>query len=207
MKKIALFGLIFALLLTLCACGGGEEATENNTTEATECPHAFADATCNAPKTCTLCGETRGQVLEHTYSDGACTLCGKQDTRVLFTDHTWVGYSVAPCNCETAEKGDVLTQVILDASWRNFFAYKEYYTNQNYGTSYGSITYEDKTFYDFWFSSEMGGITVTDNGDTVTVVWMDYIRTIDLERISDNEFTVVYCSDNLLPEGTIFKTE
>ena len=36
----------------------------------------FTDATCTAPKTCTLCGKTEGTALNHTYVDGTCTGCG-----------------------------------------------------------------------------------------------------------------------------------
>ena len=36
----------------------------------------FTDATCTAPKTCTVCGATEGNALDHTYVDGTCTGCG-----------------------------------------------------------------------------------------------------------------------------------
>ena len=40
------------------------------------CQHTWTDATCQAPKTCSLCGTTEGEVGEHTYSEGVCTVCG-----------------------------------------------------------------------------------------------------------------------------------
>ena len=36
----------------------------------------FTDATCTAPKTCTLCGKTEGDALGHNYVEGACDRCG-----------------------------------------------------------------------------------------------------------------------------------
>ena len=36
----------------------------------------FTDATCTAPKTCTVCGATEGSALGHSYVDGTCTGCG-----------------------------------------------------------------------------------------------------------------------------------
>ena len=49
-----------------------------------ECEHAFAEATCEAPKTCTICGATEGEALGHTEEilmgkDATCTEAGLTD--------------------------------------------------------------------------------------------------------------------------------
>ena len=44
-----------------------------------ECEHVWADATCEAPKTCTLCGATEGELGDHTYTDNICSVCGMED--------------------------------------------------------------------------------------------------------------------------------
>lgn len=49
-----------------------------------ECEHVFADATCEAPKTCTICGVTEGEALGHTEEilmgkDATCTEAGLTD--------------------------------------------------------------------------------------------------------------------------------
>ena len=41
--------------------------------------HDWADATCEAPKTCKVCGATEGEALGHNYVDGICTGCGAED--------------------------------------------------------------------------------------------------------------------------------
>ena len=38
--------------------------------------HTMQDATCTAPKTCTVCGATDGPPLGHSYTDDKCTRCG-----------------------------------------------------------------------------------------------------------------------------------
>ncbi len=38
--------------------------------------HVYADAACYAPKTCTICHDTIGEALGHTYQNGVCTSCG-----------------------------------------------------------------------------------------------------------------------------------
>ena len=43
------------------------------------CTHEWTDATCTAPKTCALCGETEGEALGHSYENGTCTVCGEAD--------------------------------------------------------------------------------------------------------------------------------
>jgi len=54
-----------------------------NSGSETECAHDEWDAaTCEAPKTCSKCGETVGQRVPHNYVDGVCTVCEKPDPRV-----------------------------------------------------------------------------------------------------------------------------
>ncbi len=57
-------------------------------TEGEPLGHSWREATCTAPKTCTVCGETEGEPLGHewTLSDGMlrCSRCG--ESRELFVD-------------------------------------------------------------------------------------------------------------------------
>ena len=41
--------------------------------------HSWVDATCKAPKTCSVCETTEGSVADHTYVGGKCTGCGKEE--------------------------------------------------------------------------------------------------------------------------------
>ena len=50
------------------------------TTEGTALGHTWTSATCQAPKTCSICGATEGTVTAHTYNNvGVCTACGNDD--------------------------------------------------------------------------------------------------------------------------------
>ena len=40
------------------------------------CVHEWADADCDTPKTCILCGATEGEPLGHSYENDVCTICG-----------------------------------------------------------------------------------------------------------------------------------
>lgn len=41
--------------------------------------HHYADASCDSPKTCNVCGDTQGTPLGHSYQDGSCIRCGVHD--------------------------------------------------------------------------------------------------------------------------------
>ena len=48
-------------------------------------PHTWADATCDAPKTCSVCGKIEGEALGHNWVDATteapktCSVCGKTE--------------------------------------------------------------------------------------------------------------------------------
>lgn len=57
----------------------------------TECGHIWQDATCVIPKTCSLCGQQEGSLLEHVWQEAdcrhpkTCTVCGQTEGNAL--DH------------------------------------------------------------------------------------------------------------------------
>lgn len=203
MKKTVALLLILMTLLSLCACGGDETPT---TTGTTACSHIWKDATCTAPKTCTKCGATEGSAAGHTYAEGFCTVCGIEDLTQIFTGNTWTAYLVRPGDAET---GEVLSVFSLMATDFEGFAHKDYYANANYqGDSFDKITYNGKTYYDFWFSSDMDGISWDDQGDTVTVIfpYAEPVTELILTRSGETEFTVTASSDEAkIPVGTVFE--
>ena len=50
--------------------------------------HVWADATCKAPKTCSICEATEGAAIDHVYVDGVCTGCGKEEGAAALTNAT-----------------------------------------------------------------------------------------------------------------------
>lgn len=80
MKKKLL--LIIAGLLCLCLLAG------------CQCKHEWAQASCEAAKTCSKCGETEGEPLGHTWQEATCTaprtctVCGETQGKALA--HTWL---------------------------------------------------------------------------------------------------------------------
>ena len=104
MKKLTAIILALAMLMSLAACGGSEEAaSEKVSTEAPapaaeaeevkDCSHDWAEASCKTPRTCLLCGETEGEITEHSFGNWqaegeeemlrACTVCGEEERAEL----------------------------------------------------------------------------------------------------------------------------
>ncbi|MBQ8683635.1 MAG: leucine-rich repeat protein [Clostridia bacterium] len=63
--------------LTTRAKSGNDCLLFNTTVHLICAVHTWQEATCTAPKTCTVCKMTEGDALEHIYGDGdLCTICG-----------------------------------------------------------------------------------------------------------------------------------
>ena len=65
MKKLLIF-ISFITIILFSSCNDS-------------CEHLWSDATCDKPKTCSICGETTGDALGHSYSNGKCSICNETD--------------------------------------------------------------------------------------------------------------------------------
>ncbi len=101
-KKIcALLGAA-ALIMSLAGCEckhkNIKEADCENSAVCQDCEkkldtpalgHKWSDATCEVPKTCSLCGKTEGEPSEHKWENGTClkpakcSVCGKENDKTL----------------------------------------------------------------------------------------------------------------------------
>ena len=45
--------------------------------------HSWVEATCQSPKRCTTCNATEGSKGSHNFVDAECTICGKENTKIL----------------------------------------------------------------------------------------------------------------------------
>ena len=73
----------------------------------TDCEHEWKNATCEQPKTCTLCGETMGEAdsTAHNYVSGKCEYCGEAEpepTTYTVTLPTGTGYTVTATEGSTS---------------------------------------------------------------------------------------------------------
>ena len=164
MKKLIVFSLLAVLLcLTLLVgCQTTEnppEATKGESTDAATqgCAHDWQDATCNAPKTCSLCQATEGEALAHSWQDATCdapktcSLCQATEGEALSHDMAPANHQ-APSTCTLCghTEGEALTAFYEDKKVNviHVEAGKEYdyktacYTN-NQKTTVGKLTWSE----------------------------------------------------------------
>lgn len=209
MKKVLALIFVCLMLLSLCACG--EDVAQNTEPATTACSHSWVDANCTTAKTCSKCGTTEGTAPGHNYTDGACSVCGIADPNVPFTGNSWVAHIVRPSGYTDAEAGEVLSVYSLVPTDFEGYFHKDYYSNPSYeGEPFDSIVYNEKTYYDYWFSSNMNGIEWEDQGNTVTVrfIYEDPVTELVLTRTGETEFTVTASNDeSRIPVGTVFTSK
>ena len=199
---------------SVATCTAPKTCSTCGATEGSAAGHNWSAATCTAPKTCSTCGATEGSAAGHAYSNGACTVCGAADPNVPFTNNRWTAHIVIPSTSSSDTRGEVLCIYTLSPTDFQGYTHKEYYSNPNYGSDwninyYGTITHGDKTYYDFWSSSEMNGITWVDNGNTVTVTfaYSEPVTELVLTRTGEKQFTVTSSNDAHIPVGTVFNQD
>ena len=81
---------------TCSTCG------ESYTESIEKAAHAYIDATCTAPKTCELCGATKGEALPHTFKDATCS-APKTCSDCGTTEGAALGHSYKNATCTTAK--------------------------------------------------------------------------------------------------------
>lgn len=90
MRQLGCAILCLALILCLSGCA---------------CKHEWAEATCTEPKTCTKCGETKGEAIGHKWEEATvdrpktCSVCGLTEGEPkemnVTAEHTKSGYDNA----------------------------------------------------------------------------------------------------------------
>ena len=63
---------------------GTDETPDTNTN--TACTHEWKDATCTAPKTCSVCSATEGSKIAHSLT-ATCTMCGQANAGFVAVDN------------------------------------------------------------------------------------------------------------------------
>ena len=64
------------------------ETGESSDTGCDTLGHSWVDADCDTAKTCSVCGETEGEALGHTWEENACSVCGLTEGSAT-GNHVW----------------------------------------------------------------------------------------------------------------------
>ena len=108
--------------LALAGCSADAVSSHEHEWEAATCGetdgeplgHTWQEATCLAPKTCTVCGKTEGKKSEdHVWGEATCTerekcvLCGKENLHSEPLGHEWIPATIEkPYTCARCGKQD-----------------------------------------------------------------------------------------------------
>lgn len=180
MKRLISFALVLAFIFSMAACG---------------CKHEWQEATCTAPKTCSLCDETEGEVAGHQPSaqtvanvdpanlsmtlETACAQCGE----VL--ESTTSATGVAPVGSVFAVSADEWYDCLL-TNVKNFGAAQSLYghpVESQDGTLLHSIVTMSQMNAVFSFNDTEGSAIKTDSKDIRSAI--HNIR-IDAQFTNDN---------------------
>lgn len=85
-KRVLAIGFVLVCCFSLAGC---------------LCRHEWSAALCDAPSTCTKCGETEGEALGHTWAEASCTEA-KSCSRCGITEGEAMGHDWTEADCENA---------------------------------------------------------------------------------------------------------
>ncbi len=204
MKKLITLLALTGLLL----CGCTPQAADPTTTAASQpattlpapdCVHVYAPADCDSPKTCSLCGATRGNALGHDYLEGICSRCQQKDATYLpLVGTTWLSISLSEDESQLEEiylvfKEDScelrgiryrrLADVPLDQRTDAMLDEKNWYDYS------GEIYYRTQNI-----PQQQLSCTAEGNNLTCSLIREDMVvGTLLLERSAGNRLSVTYC--------------
>ncbi len=172
-----------------CACGDSYKE------DIKKLSHKYSDATCSAPKTCSVCGKTDGKAKAHTYEGGKCTVCGgKQKDYKKLTDGHWLVYVV---DGESMEELEIFFYKEDNSGYFSVAVYEE--SSMMIGAN--EVVVDGKTWYEAGFGYG-GDLTYTEEGNTVVlnVDGRGQQGTITLERIAGNKLKVTKVTGVIIDE-------
>ena len=172
-----------------CECGDSYQSDE-----VAALGHTWVDATCTAPKTCSVCAVTEGEVADHNYQSGTCSVCGTKDPNFkALTSGSWIRTKVG--------NDQLLEQTLcfrsnngMGPAWT-----VRYFENigpeadpdfMDYLIAEGKLVKVNGTYYQHMGMGDMGELSFTENGNTITVTLLYWDSSIVLERTAGNQLKV-----------------
>lgn len=105
MKKLVLMILALAMVLSMAGCG---------------CDHQWEEATCQAPKTCSLCGQTQGETAGHT--PGQLSVASVDTANLTLTQEQLCGVCAEVLEVTESATGTAPVDGVLTLSPEEWFA-------------------------------------------------------------------------------------
>ena len=229
MKKTGVILLALLLLTGLCACGMcSHQYTETVTKEATckeegiktftcekcedtyteavaKTAHTFTEATCTAPKTCSVCGTTEGAALDHSYTQGKCSGCGEEQAG--YKPLTSCGWGTAGLTPDGKEL-DVITLWFEGEESSVGAGFYEPLDTMDPDFRDEALKHPEDLYdfdgkkYHYMGFGDWRPMSYTEQGDTVVIsVWEEeVIGTLTMARTGANQYTVTAITGRIIDE-------
>lgn len=158
------------------------------------CKHEWEEATCVAPRTCSLCGKTEGEVVDHTWVEATCdapktcSVCGTTEGEALGHKFSEAGY-LTPAVCSVCgAEGEVKPNYFVEKGLNLVDTIPE-----TVEASY--IIYRGEDRMDFMCKTSPANISVntTPNGDGTKTINIEYIMPLACEYHYDTEKQYYNC--------------
>ncbi len=159
----------------------------------------WADATCEAPSTCTICGDTTGDKTDHVYVDGTCSGCGATEgveyltATLAYTDTTTTTNMTGNNDAKTVGLDESVFSVIADKGGSNLYCglnkagQIRLYQNANGGNSFTVTIVNGYTIKSIkvTFGTKIGTCAISVD-DTVVSTCTTASTTVEVDVNSDN---------------------
>lgn len=163
--------------------------------------HKWVEATCNTPKTCSVCQLSVGETINHDYADGLCVYCLKtkplnpknalkENTDYYFVSKDIYGYSLL---CIYRFYNSSLT--IRENPWG------VYSTNEAWKENDNAITYKGETFYPIGYGGPLPDYTLTD--EEIILKYSDDISNVDEWYAGECRITITSDYNLLVSHSTL----
>lgn len=167
--------------------------------------HTWTDATCNAPKTCSVCGTTEGEAAGHSYTQGACVRCGEaQEGYKALTAYGWRTAGLTP----SGEELDVITlwfageESTISAGFYHSLDDLDKDLQDAFLSDPDSLVEHAGKKYFFMGFGDMRPMSHVEEGDTVVVSILEdkAIGTITMVRTGIDQYTVTEITGRIIDD-------
>ena len=172
-----------------CPCGHSYQSDETPALG-----HSWTDATCTAPKTCTVCHITEGDIAAHNYQNGACVDCKAADPSFkALTSGKW--------ECTKINNGMLVVQQLcfhadnegMGPEWNVRYFEEIDDPDPDFMDdliSTGKLMQYKGKYYQHFGMGDMGSISFNEKGSTISVEMLYWDSSITVQRIAGDQLKV-----------------
>lgn len=185
---------------TDATCTAPKTCTVCKVTEDAAKGHSWTEATCTVPKTCSVCKATDGAAKGHSFAGETCSVCGEADPNFKALNTGCWEYRDYPNGNVVRHTFFFGTTAYWENSWHYYYCQPASAEQVNSAKEEGGIDVEkyrhENGNYYLYGEGDSGETKCNINGNVITV--KVYSCVITLERTAGNQLTVTAVDGDLL---------